>query len=251
MRAVNLIPADARRRGPSSSTGLPFFGLVGGLVLVLLATFLLVTTENRVSSRESQLRVTQAAAARWSAVAGAYASDVSLEKQRGVKVAMVKSLAGQRYAWSQLLDQLASALPRTTTLSTLTSATTAPTATSATPASTTSATSSSAPTVLSAPSQITLAACAPSQAGVAATIVNLRRIHGVSEVLLSSTTTGSGGSGGGGGASCGDVSFGLTLTFAASTTPTSAAASTTAPTASSPATRATRSGRPRSAARSR
>ena len=235
MRAVNLIPGDARRRGSSGSAGIPFYGLVGGLVLVLLATVLLVTTENRVSSRESQLRVTQAAAARWSAVAGRYARDVSLEKQRGVKVSMVTGLAGQRYAWSQLLDQLASALPRTTTLSSLTSSASASAATptSTTPA-TTPATASSLTSASPAPSQITLAACAPSQAGVAQTIVNLRRIHGVADVLLSSTTSGSGSSSGGSGAACGDVSFGLTLDFAA--TPTATAATVAGTTAASTAT---------------
>ena len=117
MRAVNLIPGDARRRGPSSSTGLPFFGLVGGLVVVLLAVVLLVSAHSRVTSREAQLRSTQEATARWTAVAGSYEHDVTLDQRYGATIQSVETLAAQRYRWSDLLSQLAAAVPESTVLS--------------------------------------------------------------------------------------------------------------------------------------
>ncbi len=227
MKAVNLVPADARRRGASLATGLPFLGLVGGLVLVLIATLLFVTEHNRVDSRKAQLAGVQVSAARWTAAAGTYGHDVAVSTARQSAIAKVESLAGSRYDWSVLLGRLGDAMPRESVLSSL-----AITASSASSASSTTG-SSSTPATSGNATSIALAACATSQSVVAQTMVNLRRIAGVSQVILSSS-----GAAGTGGTNTGGcpyrVSFALTVPCAPPPAPPSAATGATAPAASDP-----------------
>jgi Tfp pilus assembly protein PilN len=222
MRAVNLIPTDARRRGLSTSTGLPFFGVVAGLAVVLLAVVLLVSAHSRVNSQEAQLRSTRAATVRWTTVAGSYDHDVAVGQQYSSTIQNVETLAAQRYQWSDLLGQLAAAVPKSTLLSSLSSSATA----SAAPATSSSTSTGSS----SAPSQITLAACTFSQSTVAQTMENLRRIHGVSGVTLSSSTETADPSN-----ACPrrPVTFGVTLSFA---TPASASSTSTASAPATPTT---------------
>ena len=226
MKAVNLIPADARRTGRSMPTGLPFLGLVCGLVVVLVATVLFVIAHNRVESRQSQLTSVQANAARWSAAAATFAHDVSVAQLRQTKIGAVEGLVGQRTNWSELLGQLAAVMPARSRLSSMNATAAAPTAAAPTPAAaattaTTGSTTTPAPAQASASSasSIQLSACAASQSVVAQTMVALRRISGVSKVYLaSSTSNGSSGSG-----SCGfPVTFSVTLAFVPPTSSTSA-----------------------------
>ncbi len=220
MNAVNLVPADARRRGRSFATSLPFLGLLGGLVLILVATLLFVSTHNRVDSRRSQLHAIQASTARWTAASGTYAHDVSVNSTRQSVIANVESLAGSRYDWSVLLGRLGDAMPQQSVLSSLAltpAGASSPTGSSSTPASSANATS------------IALSACATSQSVVAQTMVNLRRIAGVSQVTLSSSTAGSSG-----GACPFSVAFSLTLAFAPLPAAPSASTGAAAPAASDP-----------------
>ena len=217
MNAVNLIPADARRRGRSISTGLPFLGLVGGLAVVLVATALFVIAHDRVESRQSQLASINASAARWTAAAATYARDVSDAKARETQIGNVESLVGQRTDWSRLLGQLAAVMPPDSQLSTM-NATAPSSAATLTPSSTTTPASSTstATSASTGGSQIQLTACAATQSVVAQAMVNLRRITGVSGVSLSSSAKsgGGGGSAVGSGGSCGyPVTFSVTLAF--------------------------------------
>ena len=239
MNAVNLIPADARRKGRSVPTGLPFLGLVAGLVVVLVTTVLFVLAHDRVESKQSQLAAVQANAARWSAAAASFSRDVALVKARETSIGDVESLVGQRTNWSELLGQLAAVMPAHSQLSSMQA--TAP-ASSASATSTTGTAATPAPAVTSTSTPIQLSACAASQSVVAQTMVALRRITGVSDVYLSSSNEG--GSGGsssssssssGSGSGCGyPVTFSVTLAF---TPPTlSGAVTATQPTSDTSST---------------
>ena len=224
MRAVNLIPSDARRRGgPSLSAGLPFIGLTAVLVLALVATVLYVTAHNRVSSRRAQLARTQSSLVRWTAAAGSYAHDVSVSSARQSVIGQVEVLAGARYDWSVLLGRLGDEMPRQSAVSSLTvapagsAAPAASTSSSPAPAASTSSSAGTPAATATNASSIAVSACAESQSVIAQTMQNLRRIPGISQVILgASSAGGAGSSGGGASGSCPGKwwTFSLTLGFA-------------------------------------
>ena len=227
MNAVNLIPADERRRRNSVATGLPFIGLLGGLVVILIATVVFVIAHNRVDSKQSQLAAVQARVTRLSAAAASYSSAVATAQKRQTTISTVESLVDQRANWSEVLGQLAAVMPAHTQISSLTASapapagstgsTTAGTAASPT-ASPAAATTAATPGSPSTGSPIQLAACAASQSIVAQTMVNLRRISGVSNVYLASSGTSSPSGSGSSGSCSYPVSFSVSLAFTAPTT---------------------------------
>lgn len=233
MNAVNLIPADSRKRRIAPTTSRPTVALIAGLVVVLVAAVLYATAANKVKTRQAELAQVTASAEKWRAVAGSYASFMQTEQQRSQELADVRQLAAARYPWEQLLSQISGLMPATAALSSL-QATTSATGASATPSSSASATPAASSTASSPPS-VQLSGCAASQSTVAQTMVQLHRIRGVTAVTLSSATDSN--TGGGSGATSGasgqsgsggcpfPVQFQVSLTFAApvATAATSAA----------------------------
>jgi Tfp pilus assembly protein PilN len=254
MNAVNLIPADSRKRRSAPTTSRVTLALFGGLVLILVAAVLYVNAANNVTSKRDQLTRATAAVASWSAAASSYAPYMETAQQRSQALADVRQLAASRYPWEQFLSQVSDLMPAKAALSSLT-ATTSPsgsgTTTGTTPAtpsagSTTSSAAASGPPVPS----VQLDGCASTQSVVAQTMVALHRIQGVTAVTLASASSSSAQSGGassgvGGGGCPFPVSFQVSLTFAptaaasgtgttstGSSSPTAAAASAATPTAS-------------------
>jgi Tfp pilus assembly protein PilN len=234
MNAVNLIPADARRRRARVSASPITLVLIGVLVAALGAAVLYVSTVNKVTSRTAELASVNASVASWQAAANSFSSVESTATQRQAQLAQVRGLADTRYAWSQLLSQIGGLMPAKAALASLT-ATTAPSpaaATSSAPATTT--TTAATPTV--AMPSIQLAGCAASQSMVAQTMVQLHKITDVSSVNLASATDGgataaSAGSSGGG---CPfRISFSVSLTF---TAPSAGATAATTPAATTTGT---------------
>ncbi|HEX4011714.1 MAG TPA: hypothetical protein VHX62_16955 [Solirubrobacteraceae bacterium] len=220
MNAVNLIPSDRRRRRVTISASPATMGIVGGLVLVLVASLLYVLAANQVNSRRGELGRVTANANSWKVAADSYQSYVSAAQARTAELADVKSLATQRYQWSVLLSQIGALMPANSELGSLNATTSSSTSGStATPASTTTAAAGTpVPTVQ-------ISGCAASQSAVAQTMVQLHRIPGVSAVSLSSSTD----SGGSGSGSCAyPVSYAMSLTFSAPSP--AASASSVAPT---------------------
>jgi len=217
MNAVNLIPGDSRRRRATVSTSRPTLALLGGLVLVLIAAVVYVSAVNNVTARKSELARVTAGALSWRAAANGYASAVADSQQRAEQLADVRQLASARFPWSQLLSQIGGMMPAAAALSSL-SATTVPGATASAPP---------VPTVA-------LGGCAASQSAVAQTMVQLRRVDGVSAVTLSSSTDNGSSAAPTGSASSGTcpypVIFQVSLAFATPVTAatTAGSASTTA-----------------------
>lgn len=227
MNAVNLIPRDGRARRDGRGVSPPTLGLIGGLVVVLIAAVLYVTTANTVATRKSALAQVSAGVAGWTAAANSYSSFVTAAKQRTQELADVRQLANSRFPWSGLLGQIGGLMPRQAALSTLTASTASAGA------------SSTAPGATSVPG-VQLTGCAASQSVVAQTMVQLRLVKGVTGVTLSSSTdsnTGAGGSSSSG-QSSGDcpfpVQFQLSLTIPQSAAVTGAS-SGGAPTTLAPA----------------
>lgn len=247
MNAVNLIPADRRKQRFASSTSPLTLGLVGGLVLILLAAVLYVSAVNDVRSKRAQLAHVTSAAAAWNAAAARFDASVQEMQSRNQKLTAVRQLIDGRFPWSQLLSQLGSVMPANAALTTM-SASTSSASAAGTPgtASTaaTATTSSGTPTSSTDPT-VQLSGCAASQTAVAGTMVALHRIAGVSQVTLTSTASGATAASTGTGACPFSVVFQISLTFTAPSTASSPAISapstpaTTAPTSTAAASAAT------------
>jgi Tfp pilus assembly protein PilN len=244
MNAVNLIPADARRRRARVSASPITLVLIGVLVAALGAAVLYVSTVNKVTSRTAELASVNASVASWQAAANSFSSVESTATQRQAQLAQVRGLADTRYAWSQLLSQIGGLMPAKAALTALTATTAPPTAAAAT-SSTPAATTTAATPIVPLPS-ISLSGCATSQSMVAETMAQLHKITNVSSINLASATdtgatTPSAGSTDG---SCPfRVTFQVTLTFTApsarataATTPAATAGTTPATPATTPAT---------------
>ncbi|HTU96877.1 MAG TPA: hypothetical protein VMF14_13620 [Solirubrobacteraceae bacterium] len=252
MNAVNLIPADRTKRSVSVSVSPVTLGIIGGLVVVLVAAVLYVFAYNDVKSRKSELATVTANAASWQAAANSYASFVTAAQQQKQQLTDIHQLITGRFPWSVLLSQIGGVMPKDAALSSL-QATSPSSAAAASTTATTPATTGAPTTQTSQPIQI--AGCAATESAVAATMVALGKVNGVSSVVLASTSgspakssasSGSGSSSGSGGCPF-PVTFSMSMildspsTGTSATGTTAAAATSTTPAATPAAATATTS----------
>ncbi len=122
------------------------------------------------------------------ALSSSLTSNVTAAQQLSTEVATVRRLAGTRFPWPRLLDQIGQLMPAGTALSSLQSGG-APGSAAGTAGSSTagSSTAGSAGSGASAPASLQLAGCATSQSTVALTMDRLRGVSGVSDVQLASS----------------------------------------------------------------
>jgi Tfp pilus assembly protein PilN len=237
MNAVNLIPADHRRRSTSVSASPVTLGVIGSLVVVLAAAVLYVFTVNDVRERRTELARVTANAASWQAAANSYTSYVTAAAQRKQQMGDIHHLVSGRFPWSLLLSQIGGVMPANAALSNLSAA--SPSADSAAVAAAASGSTSSTPSANT--SAVQISGCAASESAVAATMVALRRVQGVGSVNLASTsnngTTASSSTGPNGAGGCPfPVTFQMSLELVSATPGTAAGSSTSgsaAPTAGS------------------
>jgi Tfp pilus assembly protein PilN len=237
MRAVNLIPSDARRGGSGDIRSLrgPGSAVVGLLGVVLVLVTLYVLASNNVSARQGQLAGLQQQLTQTQAEAtqlGGYTQFAQLAQAR---VQTVKEIAAGRFNWQQALSDLSRVVPANTSLSSV-SATVGPGAGSAGGSS-----SGSLRGDITAPA-FELEGCTATEDDVARLMSRLRLIRGVTRVTLSDAvksssgttatpvTTGSGTTGGCAGSA---PTFSLVVFF--EPLPTVAAAPTGTPGAVTPA----------------
>jgi len=235
MRAVNLIPADAKRgsRGPSASKGLPTYLFLGVLAVAVGLVTLYVLASNNVSQREAKVTTLQAEVAQVQAQSTSLNHYAQFSQMTQSRIGSVRQLATGRFDWHSTLTQIAQVVPKNTSLATLTG-----TAASADPtaAGTATATSTGTPTGTS----IQLTGCTKSQPDVAKLMSRLRLIDGVASVTLNSSTkqesgpstpastpasSGSGAGSGSGGCGNGTPSFDMQISFATAAAPATPAAS--------------------------
>ena len=119
MKAVNLIPADARKnRGSNapSAVRVPTYALLGVLAAALALVTAYVLTGNTISSRQAkvntlQTEVTQAQAQ--AAKLGSYGKFAQIAQTR---LQTVTGIAATRFDWHVALADLSEVVPANTTL---------------------------------------------------------------------------------------------------------------------------------------
>ncbi len=197
MRPINLIPPEDRRgeRAPLRSGPLAYV-IVAVLVLVFVGVYAVVSTQNTISERETELasleQQLESAQARADALQG-FTSFSSLEQAR---TDTVSTLARSRFDWERVLRELAIVIPAEVSVRELTGAV------SEAAESANSGATSSEP--INAPT-MRMKACAENHDVVARLLASLRDIDGVTRVglasarkvtALSDTATSAGSSGG-------------------------------------------------------
>lgn len=216
MRAVNLVPADARTaRGISAGrSGGAVYALLGMLVVLVGLVALWATTSSKVSDQKAQLARIQQDVAQIQASAGALESPGAAQQERMTRTATVKALASSRIDWAERLDAISRTLPADVTLDNLDAQATA------------DATDPNAIADATGPT-VNLTGCAPSQQAVARLMPRLRSMPDVAGVALVASATEAGA---GGPAktedTCKGATFTMNLTYEGAAT---APAATTAP----------------------
>jgi Tfp pilus assembly protein PilN len=188
MRAVNLIPSDARRGGTTDIRSLrgPGSAVVGLLGVVLVLVTLYVLASNDVSQRQGQLTSLQQQLAQTQAEATKLGAYTQFAKLAQARVQTVKQIAAGRFNWERALSDLSRVVPANTSLSSL-SATVDPGAGTAGGAS-----SGSLRGDITAPA-FELSGCTATQDDVARLMSRLRLIRGVTRVTLSDAVKSSSG----------------------------------------------------------
>lgn len=201
MRAVNLVPADARRgRGagggrrpslPAADALGPAHLIVAVLVIAVVIVFMRVLADNQVNDRKATLAAVQSQVATEQAQAARLSQFTSFVQSAQAREAQVRQVAQQRFPWQRTLDQISRVMPASTSLTSLNA--------------TTAASTPAAGTGGGGGPSFTLAGCAdtPNQNGVATLLRRLQALSGVNNVGFQSSTRQ---------ASCGN-SFNLVLNF--------------------------------------
>jgi Tfp pilus assembly protein PilN len=206
VRAVNLIPTDARRgsAAPARSGGAVYV-LLGALAIAVVALASYVLTQNSISDRQAQLAKVKRDADTAQATATALQPYLQFAQLSQTRVATVRSLAGSRFDWERAMRDLALVLPNDVWLTTFVG-TVAPGINFGS-----SGVSGSGDTGTLRSSQqvpaVELVGCTVNQAEVARVMARLRLIQGVTQVALASSeksdVSSAAAGGGGGGASSG------------------------------------------------
>ncbi|MGI8511166.1 MAG: PilN domain-containing protein [Solirubrobacteraceae bacterium] len=199
MKAVNLIPPDARRGGSGQPgrSGSGVYLVLGVLGVCVVAMAAYVLSGNQVSERKSELtrlRTEVTAAQGQAAALKPYRDFATLSQTR---VQTVSQLAASRFDWEGSLRQLARVLPANVWLTSLTG-TVAPGVSLAATAG--GSGSSGLRGALPVPA-LELVGCTESQSEVSRVLARLRRMRGVQRVSLAAsekvTALSSGGAPGG------------------------------------------------------
>jgi Tfp pilus assembly protein PilN len=206
MKAVNLIPADARknRSGPSNAVRVPTYALLGLLAAALALVTVYVLTGNTIADRKAQLNTLQAQVAQAQAQAAKLGDYGRFAQIAHTRLQTVAGIAATRFDWHEALSDLSQVVPSNTSLQTL-SGTVAPGASTGGGG---GGGSSNLRSDIPTPA-LELGGCTTSQDNVARLMSRLRLIDGVTRVSLSTsqkTAIGAGGS------SSGTVGCGPTAT---------------------------------------
>ena len=233
MKAVNLLPpADRPRAVPAAPENASKI-VLGALGLLLLAMALFVFTKNQVTDRKDSIAQAQQEKAEADQRSQGLKAYGDFSKIKQTRVTSISELATKRFDWERLMRELALVLPPKVWVTQVdgktagagaAAAASGGSSTTPAPAPTTGSTSGAATDTSSGSTSMTITGCAPSQKGVAETMVRLRSLAGAEEVDLKSsqaaaddTATGSADAAGGA-AGCGNyVQFNGQVTFAAET----------------------------------
>ena len=188
MKAVNLIPADARKNRGGSGGGLrlPTYAFLGVLAAALALVTLYVLANNKISDRKARLTSLQAQVSQAQAEASRLGNYAKFAQIARTRVQTVGGIAATRFDWHAALSELSRVVPSTTSLQSLT-ATIAPGAsTGAGSGAGGSSGAGSLRTALPVPA-FELVGCTRTQDDVARFMSRLRLIDNVTRVTLGNT----------------------------------------------------------------
>jgi Tfp pilus assembly protein PilN len=244
MKAVNLVPSDARRGGGGSSISAhaPTYALLGLLGVAVAFVTVYVLTLNSIADRTAKLTSLQSQVARAQEETARLANYTQFAQLVQDRTQTVRTMADARFAWNKPLDELPQVVPANTSLQSLAAA--LGSASSSAGGGTGATTGASLLGSASAPS-IEIVGCTRTQDDVARLMSRMRLINGVTQVTLgSSQKPGQNGGGvaaaaSGAGAGCGSnaPAFDMMLTL----TPLPGAAGASGTTGTSPAVAGTAS----------
>lgn len=185
MKAVNLIPSDARRSsGVKVSGGLgPGYAVIGLLGVAVLFVSIYVLTSNTISERQAKLATLQTQVTQTQAQASRLTNFASFLKLTQARVQTVTQIASSRFDWHAALADLSQVIPANTSLQSLTGSV-APGATVAGAGG--SAGGSSLRGAIASPA-FELQGCTKTQDDVARLMSRLRLVNGVQRVTLGSS----------------------------------------------------------------
>ena len=237
MRPVNLIPEEQQRARGGSRTGPLAYFVVGGLVLLLAGVVALVLSSNQISAHEDELTTLNARKVAAEARADRLAPYTAFQQVSRQRTTTVYDLADSRFDWPRVLRQLSLVIPRYVVLGKLTGLAGQGISEGGEGGEGGSSGGSDLAGQIKGPS-LSMEGCAGNQRRVAALIVALHQIDGVTRVGLASAKnpesesggTGEGGSGGSEGDACAFVHFKIAVAFdAAPTSPDATVEATLAP----------------------
>jgi len=188
VRAVNLIPRDARRGGvaPSLASLGPAHFLIALLVIAVAFMTLYVLTSNTVSQRRAQLASVHQQLSHVQTEVTQLQRYEQFEKLAQERASTVRELAATRFDWHGALADLSKVVPSDTSLQSLV-ATVSPSS---------GASSGNVRSDINAPA-FELKGCTGSQDDVAQLMSRLRLINGVTRVTLEDSTANGAGGGAG------------------------------------------------------
>jgi Tfp pilus assembly protein PilN len=215
MKAVNLIPADARKnRGSNAPTAVrvPTYALLGVLAAALALVTAYVLTGNTISNRQAQVNTLQAQVTQAQAQAAKLGSYGKFAQIAQTRLQTVTGIAATRFDWHTALADLSEVVPANTTLQTL-SGTVAPGANSGAGGGSSNLRADETTPALE------LTGCTGGQDDVARLMSRLRLIDGVTHVSLGNSQKSSSPSGGAssatGGCAPGGATFNMVVFFKA------------------------------------
>ncbi len=184
MKAVNLIPGDARRAPGGLSRGPlgPGFIVLGLLTLGLVMITMYVLTGNTVASRQAELTQLQGQISQQQAAAARLASYVSFQKLAQARVQTVRQITAGRFDWHGALVDLSRVVPAGASLQSLTG-TAAPGASVSGPGGAAGGSTSVLRAAIAAPA-FEMKGCTKTQDDVARLMSRMRLINGVQRVSL-------------------------------------------------------------------
>jgi Tfp pilus assembly protein PilN len=176
MKAVNLVPTEHRRAGPSGERSGSGYAVLGVLAVLLVMAVAYVVTANSVNDRTTKAANAKQEADALEAQASQLDSFTDFASIKEQRLAAVKLAAETRFDWERLMREISRVMPEGSWLQTTQASVAADPAAGAVP--TTNATA-----VPTGP-QATFVGCTPNQSEVAKILVRLRSMHRVTDVEL-------------------------------------------------------------------
>jgi Tfp pilus assembly protein PilN len=214
MRAVNLIPADARgrargNRGPSTGMQVPVYVLLGLLAAAVALVTVYVLANNSITTRTAQLSNLNAQVTQEQAAVARLGEFTKFSQLAQTRIGTVRSIAAARFDWNGALSDLSKVVPANTTLTSIIG-TVVPGASSGGG----SGGTGSLRGAIAAPA-FELGGCTRTQDDVAKLMSQLRLINGVTRVSFASSQEGSSSASSGSSQGCGAnaPSFNLVVFF--------------------------------------